>query len=508
MESKKRKFLSLSDKINIIKVHENEQLRIRELSDRFKIGKSQAADIIKNKDSLLKSWSTNADSSRKVKFRKSEFGAINDVVYNWFCAARAKNIPISGPLIQRKAIEVSQELKIENFKASNGWLEKFRARHSISHRVISGESNDVDLNVVNDWTCKIESICAGYDQKNIFNLDETGLFYRILPDKTMALKREKCASGKKSKERLTVMLCVNMVGDFEAPLIIGKSQKPRCFKNVNVAGLGVIWKANKRAWMTRSLLLEWLLEFDKKMGKQNRKVLLFLDNATSHPDLQLRNIKLHFFPPNTTSYSQPLDQGIIQNFKIHYRRMMLTRILSEMDNITSADQLANRFNVLQSLLWISAAIKNIGNSCVKKCFKKAGFHVPEANENIEEVDQKILLNDVMEQLPPSMAVETDTYATIDDNLCTEESSDDIKGFLPREDDSDTEQEDAVQEEDDHCTLLNYSDSIRHIEELIKFAINKEDTTLLTCLHKSRTHMEQKKIIDKQNCKQTKITDFF
>jgi len=52
-------------------------------------------------------------------------------------------------------------------------------------------------------------------RKNIFNLDETCLFFHALPDKTMCLIAENCSGGNISKERITVMLCVNMEGDFE-----------------------------------------------------------------------------------------------------------------------------------------------------------------------------------------------------------------------------------------------------------------------------------------------------
>ncbi|GBO34733.1 hypothetical protein AVEN_235769-1 [Araneus ventricosus] len=76
-----------------------------------------------------------------------------------------------------------------------------------------------------------ERFHIGYDDRDIFNAVETGLFYRILPD-----KGEKCSSGKISKERLTILLCCNMLGDFETPVVIGESKKPRCFKNIDKAG--------------------------------------------------------------------------------------------------------------------------------------------------------------------------------------------------------------------------------------------------------------------------------
>lgn len=146
-----------------------------------------------------------------------------------------------------------------------------------------------------------------YSPEDIWNTDETGLFFRALPNKTLCLKSDPCKGGKISKERLTVMFCVNMVGDREKPLVIGKYAKPRCFNGMNPENFNIIWKSNKRAWMTREIMTEWLHQLDRKMKRRNRKILLFLDNATSHPDITLENVKLVFFPANCTSVIQPLD---------------------------------------------------------------------------------------------------------------------------------------------------------------------------------------------------------
>ncbi|CAH1248553.1 Hypp8238 [Branchiostoma lanceolatum] len=59
------------------------------------------------------------------------------------------------------------------------------------------------------------------------------------------------------------------------------------------------------------------------MGKQGRKNLLLLDNAPSHPDVALNNVDLKFFPPNTTSRFQPIDQGITQAVQRKYRKRQL-----------------------------------------------------------------------------------------------------------------------------------------------------------------------------------------
>ena len=51
---------------------------------------------------------------------------------------------------------------------------------------------------------------------------------------------------------------------------------------------------------------------------QKRKVLLFIDNAPSYTESDLSNIRLVFLPANTTTITQPLDQGIIKNFKVFF----------------------------------------------------------------------------------------------------------------------------------------------------------------------------------------------
>jgi len=97
-------------------------------------------------------------------------------------------------------------------------------------------------------------------------MDETGMFYKLLPDRTLCFRDEKCHSGKRAKDCLTAAVCCNMSGTEKWPLfVIGKAQNPRCFKNVK--SLPVMYKANKRVWMTGELFTEWVVEFDKKMKR-------------------------------------------------------------------------------------------------------------------------------------------------------------------------------------------------------------------------------------------------
>ena len=76
--------------------------------------------------------------------------------------------------------------------------------------------------------------------------------------------------------------------------------------------------------MTTVIMTESLTWFDKRM--YGRRVLLLLDNFSVHEaavqtlteNNTLKNIRVEFLPPNCTSVYQPLDQGIIANFKLYY----------------------------------------------------------------------------------------------------------------------------------------------------------------------------------------------
>ena len=142
------------------------------------------------------------------------------------------------------------------------------------------------------------------------------------PDQTLATQR--LAGRKKNRERLSIALCTNADGSHKlAPLIIGKYANPRCFKNVQVHNLAMMYRSNSKAWMLATIFQEWLKDFDHQILHKHKgqHVLLLVDNCSSHKvlGLNLQCVDLHFLPPNTTSRIQPMDAGIIMAFKRHYR---------------------------------------------------------------------------------------------------------------------------------------------------------------------------------------------
>ncbi len=86
-------------------------------------------------------------------------------------------------------------------------------------------------------------------------MDETGVVYNVLPTRSHVVKNTDCAGGKRSKERITVSLAVNMAGEFDQPIVLGHAFKPSCFRNLDPSKLPVKWHANKKAWMTSKVFI-------------------------------------------------------------------------------------------------------------------------------------------------------------------------------------------------------------------------------------------------------------
>jgi hypothetical protein len=108
------------------------------LAKKYNCGKTQIQQILKNKH-LQEKWHQNGNKNMKRECAQT-FKEINELTCSWFEGARSSGLPISGPLLEDKSLRFANILKIENFKASNGWLNKFCARNNTVFRAISGES--------------------------------------------------------------------------------------------------------------------------------------------------------------------------------------------------------------------------------------------------------------------------------------------------------------------------------------------------------------------------------
>ena len=97
-----------------------------------------------------------------------------------------------------------------------------------------------------------------------------------------------------------------------------KSVKPRCFKGAK--NLPCRYCAQHKSWMSGELFRDWVHELEHKFAASKRKIALIINNCRAHPHVEnLKWVELIFLLPNTTSHTQPMDQGIIRALKAKYR---------------------------------------------------------------------------------------------------------------------------------------------------------------------------------------------
>ncbi|KAH6933436.1 hypothetical protein HPB50_014814 [Hyalomma asiaticum] len=104
---------------------------------------SSLSTILSAKDSIHEA-AESGTSSKKKRLKKSTYADVDKAVFTWFLDTRARNVPISGAILQQKAKHFASILGCDDFKASNGWLQGFKSRHGVVGRVTSGESASAD----------------------------------------------------------------------------------------------------------------------------------------------------------------------------------------------------------------------------------------------------------------------------------------------------------------------------------------------------------------------------
>jgi hypothetical protein len=418
---------------------------------------------------------------------QGEYPDLEDALFHWHLQMEKKAAIITGDILRAKAHDIwtrlPQYIQQQEPKWSNGWLDRFKKRHNNKEYKLHGEGASADVyseDVVKQMD-KLRAECSAYASKDIFNMDETGLFWKLQPDRSLATCQT--SGGKKSKDRITIALTVNADGSEKLePWIIGRSKNPRCLKHIkNRRNLRIVYEYNKTKWMTGAICERFLRWFDNKM--HGRKVILLLDNFSGHElGVQkvggldgLQNVKIRWLPPNTTSQWQPLDQGIIASFKLHYRRQWVDYILRTLQTDKDPNKTVN---LLKAIQWTRVAWNDcVTNITIQRCFIKSTVVNKPVEVEVREVDE---IAD-QEALQAQMA----QISGVQDLLTVEEFVNPLAEEIEDLDEDIMEaiietysqgQEDDVGEEGDEEIepLVSISEAIRALETLQRFEVARED----------------------------------
>ena len=338
-------------------------------------------------------------TAHRKSLKQARYPKVDEALYIWFLQQRERHIPVSQETLQVQSLKFFNELVGEGSFGSRGYIDKFIKRYDIRLLKITGEKLSSNVAIIDEYTKKFseEMRSKNLQPSQIFNADESGLYFKGTPTTTYVDKNSVTAPGRKvCKERLTFMPCSNMDGTLKLPLmVIGKYQNPRPLKHLKE--LPVHYTASKNAWMTRTLFKTWFFEhfvpqvrkFLKKFDLPIQAVLV-VDNCSAHfnaEELKTSDgaIWTSFLPPNTTAVVQPMDQNVIQMIKSRYKQIMMKEVLGRPgdfhDNI-------KRINVKDAIFWVAQSWDLVPQSSIRKSWNL--LYNPEETEDEDDLPLAVI----------------------------------------------------------------------------------------------------------------------
>ncbi|KAI0997099.1 hypothetical protein K3495_g11088 [Podosphaera aphanis] len=175
-------------------------------------------NILKRKQELEEITPSNIDAKKP---RVSRHPLLEEALVFWILQCQARNVAVTGNLIKVKARKFREQLEIGGtVEFSNGWPQKFQQRNQLKCIRSHGKSGSAITAGIEQAIPILKNVIKDYQPRDIYNMDETGLFYNLSPDKTIAQKQ--IEGLKEDQTRITLCLASNADGsDKLEPMIIG-----------------------------------------------------------------------------------------------------------------------------------------------------------------------------------------------------------------------------------------------------------------------------------------------
>lgn len=296
--------------------------------------------------------------------RTVRYPHLDTALARWVAYCEETGVPVTGDAIRAKAATFAHLLHIDAPLAySNGWLYKFNERHGFGQVRTTRDGKGATAQAVTELQRRLRH----YEPRNVFSMDETGLFFAMFPDRT----------SKRLTKRLTLALTCNADGSEKLPLLcIGKGEQPRGLTSTTAVDWNYV--QSPTTFMTRAIFGHWLETVNQYFQKQARKCVVLIDNAPVHAGytgVDLTHVEVVVFPPGTLAHLQPLGAGIVAAFKRRYRRRQLQQALDHLDADADMSTAAKfeRVGVKQALTWCIEAWDATPSSLITSCWYETGL---------------------------------------------------------------------------------------------------------------------------------------
>uniref|UniRef100_A0A3Q3D7L5 DDE-1 domain-containing protein n=1 Tax=Hippocampus comes TaxID=109280 RepID=A0A3Q3D7L5_HIPCM len=355
----------------------------------------------------------------------------------------------------------SSEEPIE-FLASKGWFDRFRKRYQLKSVSPHWESASADVEAARKYPETFKALIEekGYKPEQVFNMNETGLFWKKIPTRMLLKEEARAPEFKGQNDRVVLIMCCNAAGFLMKPALIYKSANPRSLKSKDKNLLPVFWMHNSKVSLTKPLVAEWFHESFLPQAKSylsekglDFNICLMMDNVSSLPlNLSYEGVRIEILPANI----QPLDQGLIWIFKALYARNVMQQLVNARDTEenVSVGELWKNFNIATALQVIQICLQELKPGTVSACWKKLWPEcVPEVEGSSTDEVQRLAVDKAVKlaELVGGEGFRNMTPDDLNDLLETHSNpmTDDDSAHLPKQAGEEAEQEaDTSQEEDE------------------------------------------------------------
>ncbi|VVC45663.1 Homeobox domain-like,HTH CenpB-type DNA-binding domain [Cinara cedri] len=94
----------------------------------------------------------NSAPVNKKRKREGKDPEVDKAMNEWFSAVTERGVRISGPMLQQKAEYFAEKIGHGNFKATEGWMSRWKDRNNIKFKRFHGDKSSADSNGADEWS--------------------------------------------------------------------------------------------------------------------------------------------------------------------------------------------------------------------------------------------------------------------------------------------------------------------------------------------------------------------
>ncbi|KRZ92196.1 Tigger transposable element-derived protein 6 [Trichinella sp. T8] len=257
-----------------------------DIAQRYQISRSTVFLIQRNSQRLLNPCLQES----LFAIRPGKYALVEAVLEEWLVRERALNHTISASVIQYEALQIANQLNLNNFKASNGWLSRFKNKLCLNHyRWLSKER--LLPGVIEEWQKNVlDVVCAKYQPDDIFAADQIELYFRREGENKFY-----CGvlfdNIENTCEKISTLLAVCMSGSCKIAPVIVSSAEDEEVECKSSSEFQYCYQENGD--ISESVFKEWLKSMDEWfLSHDTAAQINFIIEATSGIDSE---ILLHAF---------------------------------------------------------------------------------------------------------------------------------------------------------------------------------------------------------------------